>query len=143
MILILAFILTAIFIFLSLLHVYWALGGNWAIDKTIPERYLDSFLPNKNNAKFVMATFAVSAALLLLAIMVIGYVGKVNLPVSPQLLKIGLIIASVIFLIRAIGNFNDIGLFKKDSSGEFGYWDTKLYSPLCLFFSVSIVIILF
>lgn len=140
---VLAFILTIIFIFLSLLHGYWALGGNWAIEKTVPERYLDNFLPNKNNAKFVFATFVVAAGLMIMALMVAGYVGKINLPIGKDLLRIGLIIVALIFLVRSIGNFKDVGFSKKNKSGEFGYWDSKLYSPLCLFFSVSIAIILF
>lgn len=140
---ILAFILTAIFIFLSLLHGYWALGGKWAIEKTIPTRFQDSFFDQNNHLKIVMATFVVAAGLMALAIMVAGYIGKVNIPVNAELLRIGLILAAIVFLIRSIGNFKDIGFFKSDRTGEFGYWDSKLYSPLCLFFSLSIATILF
>lgn len=141
--LVLAFILTGIFIFLSLLHGYWALGGKWGIEKSIPARYQDSFFNQDNHTKIVMATFAVASGLMILAMMVAGYVGKVRLPISPEVLKIGLAIASVIFLVRAIGNFKDVGYLKSDRSGDFGYWDTKLFSPLCLFFSISLAGILF
>jgi len=76
-------------------------------------------------------------------LIVAGYVGKINLPVGKDLIRIGLIIVALIFLVRSIGNFKDVGFSKKDKSGEFGYWDTVFYSPLCLFFSISIAIILF
>lgn len=140
---ILAFTLTVIFIFLSLLHGYWALGGSWAIEKTIPERFKDGFFSKENHGMIVIATFIVAAGLMILAMMVAGYLGKVNLPIGKDLIRIGLIIAMVIFFIRSIGNFKDVGFSKSDKSGEFGYWDTRLYSPLCLFFSVSIALILF
>jgi len=140
---VLAFVLTVIFIFLSLLHGYWALGGKWGIEKTIPQRFQSNFFNPDNQGKVIISTIVVAAGLMVLAIMVAGYVGRVNLPVSTSVLRVGLTIASVIFLIRSIGNFNDIGFSKKNKSGDFGYWDTTLYSPLCLFFSIAICAILF
>ena len=37
-----------------------------------------------------------------------------------------------IFLLRAIGDFNDVGFFKKRRQTYFGKLDSRVYSPLCL-----------
>ncbi len=39
---------------------------------------------------------------------------------------------SAIFIIRAIGDFNAVGFFKKIKQTEFANYDTKYFSPLCL-----------
>lgn len=44
----------------------------------------------------------------------------------------GLWIIAGIFILRAIGEFNYVGFFKKIKQTKFGKNDTKYYSPLCL-----------
>ncbi len=44
----------------------------------------------------------------------------------------GLWIIAGIFILRAIGEFNYVGFFKKIKQTKFGQNDTKYYSPLCL-----------
>ena len=39
---------------------------------------------------------------------------------------------AAVFAIRAIGEFRYCGFFKKITNSEFAYWDTRIYSPLCL-----------
>ncbi len=39
---------------------------------------------------------------------------------------------TVLFLLRAIGEFKYIGFFKKIKTTKFSEMDTKVYSPLCL-----------
>lgn len=48
----------------------------------------------------------------------------------------GLYVVASIFLIRAIGDFNYVGFFKKVKATEFAINDTKYFSPLCLFLGV-------
>ena len=48
----------------------------------------------------------------------------------------GLYVVASIFLIRAIGDFNYVGFFKKVTTTEFAINDTKYFSPLCLFLGV-------
>ena len=45
-------------------------------------------------------------------------------------------ILSVIFIIRAIGDFNFLGFFKKRKNTPFAIYDTIYFSPLCLVFGV-------
>ena len=51
------------------------------------------------------------------------------------LMKYGLWFLSIVFIIRAIGEFKYIGFFKKIKTTKFGQLDTKYYSPLCLVIS--------
>jgi hypothetical protein len=44
----------------------------------------------------------------------------------------GLWIIAGIFILRAIGEFNYVGFFKKIKQTKFGQNDAKYYSPLCL-----------
>lgn len=37
-----------------------------------------------------------------------------------------------VFLLRTIGNFHTFGFFKTVQGTPFAYWDTHLYSPLCM-----------
>jgi hypothetical protein len=42
----------------------------------------------------------------------------------------------LLFFIRAIGDFKLIGLFKRIHDTGFAWWDTRVYSPLCLLISI-------
>jgi hypothetical protein len=42
-------------------------------------------------------------------------------------------ILSGIFILRGIGEFNAVGLFKKIKTSEFAYYDTRVYTPFALF----------
>ncbi len=139
---ILAFVLTALFIFLSLLHIYWALGGQWSIEKTIPEKFKESFYSSKSKTGFVLATFAVAFGLMCIAYLTAAYVGKMRSPFSHSVHRYLLMAVSGLFFLRAIGDFNMVGLFKSQKVGLFAYWDTKLFVPLCFSVSAAYVLLL-
>ncbi|MDD5051268.1 MAG: DUF3995 domain-containing protein [Sulfuricurvum sp.] len=41
-------------------------------------------------------------------------------------------IISTIFILRSIGEFNTVGLFKKIKTSKFAYYDTRLYTPFAV-----------
>lgn len=41
-----------------------------------------------------------------------------------------------IFFLRAVGEFKLVGFFKRASDTPFAYWDTWLFSPLCLVIAI-------
>lgn len=137
-----AFTLTALFIFLSFLHIYWALGGQWSIEKTIPEYFKERYHSHDHRLSVTIATFVVALGLMAIAWMTAAYVGKVRSPFSPHTLRYLLMVVSVVFLARAIGDFNMVGFFKKQKVGIFAHWDTKLFAPLCLSISVAYLILI-
>lgn len=128
---IIAMILFMVFLFLSSLHFYWALGGRWKKDAAIPTK--------ANNVKVfrpgVLATAVVGSGLMLFGLIVLIVI------IRPQIEFLGwshviadymLWIIAGIFILRAIGEFKYIGVFKKYRNTPFGRNDTKYYSPLCL-----------
>jgi len=48
---------------------------------------------------------------------------------------------AVVFLLRAIGNRKTFGFFKVVQGTPFAYWDTRLYSPLCLALSLLAAVV--
>ena len=50
-------------------------------------------------------------------------------------------IISILFFIRAIGDFKYVGFFKKVKQTTFGEMDTTYFSPLCLVISMVGILI--
>jgi hypothetical protein len=121
-------ILFLTFLLLSALHFYWGLGGKWGFNAAIPTR--------QNHEKVLHPTavqcFAVAFGLLGFGLFILVRVQILNFNLPPWLLKYGLWALSVLFLARAFGEFKYVGFFKSVRSTQFGQFDTKYYSPLCL-----------
>ena len=133
---IVAFSLIAIFIGLSLLHVYWLLGGKVGLLAAIPE--IDgkpAFRPS------ALATLVVAIGLALCALLIAATVGVFALPLphtAPSWLTRAL---ALVFLLRAIGDFRLVGFFKRIRDSRFARLDTAVYSPLCLALAIGSAIV--
>lgn len=137
---IIAILLITIFLFLSGLHVYWGFGGQWGNGAVIPTK--------NENVKVMMPgivpTFIVALGLLGFGLVVSMNVVELDfkLPVWLDVVnKYGLWLIASIFILRAIGEFNYVGFFKKYKQTKFGQNDTKYYSPLCLTIGVLTLIL--
>jgi hypothetical protein len=137
---IIAIPLIAIFLFLSGLHVYWGFGGQWGNGAVIPTK--------DNNEKAMMPgvlpTFIVALGLLSFGLVVFLNSIELDYKLPFWLYKVhkyGLWIIASIFIVRAIGDFNYIGFFKKYQQTKFGQNDTKYYSPLCLTIGILTIIL--
>ena len=137
---IIAIVLITIFLFLSGLHIYWGFGGKWGNGAVIPTK--------DDNTKVMMpgafATFIVALGLFGFAVLV--FLCSVDLDfTTPKWLdivhKYGLWVIAGIFIVRAIGDFNYVGFFKKYKTTKFGLNDTKYYSPLCLTIGILTIIL--
>jgi hypothetical protein len=128
MTIVIAIILIAIFLFLSGIHMYWGFGGQWGNAVVIPT--------NNDNVKVMIPgfipTLIVAFGLLSFGLFILVISGIINYNISSWLFKYGLWIIASIFTLRAIGDFNYVGFFKKIKHTKFGQNDTKYYSPLCL-----------
>jgi hypothetical protein len=138
---IIAILLIAIFLFLSGVHIYWALGGKWASDVAIPTSGSNKklFTPGP------IATIGVAVGLLIFAIMTyikVLYIGSNEGMIISSVKDLGMWIIVLIFLIRAIGDFNYVGFFKKQKKTIFGKADTKFYTPLCLTIAILAFILI-
>lgn len=113
-----AIILIFIFSFLSGLHVYWAFGGRWASDGV--------FRPLMNKLNFlcgVIPTLIVAFGLLFFAFIVLIQISPLRLPYFHEIInKYGLWAITGIFLLRAIGEFYYVGLFKSET---YNFWNQR------------------
>lgn len=83
-----------------------------------------------------IATGVVALALLIAALIVLGrlHLGGAFLP--PSIFHAGTRSLALVFFLRAIGEFRFVGFFKRIRDTRFAYWDTRLFSPLCLLMSM-------
>lgn len=128
---------TLIFLFLSLLHIYWVFGGTWALKNAIPVRTSgeQALKPGK------FGTFIVAAGLALFAFITLANIGIVDHLIDRRYIHIATYVIAGIFCLRAIGDFKYIGLMKSIKGTSFAKEDTRTYVPLCLvlsLFSLSI-----
>ena len=140
MTIIIAIILFLTFAFLSGIHFYWGFGGRWASQAVFPTKD-DTSNPQMPGA---LPTFIVAVGLLAVGLFVLSKGFDFNLPVPLWLDNYGLWMIAGIFMLRAVGEFNYVGFFKKIKHTKFGQNDTNYYSPLCLAISLlTIILILF
>jgi len=133
MVLALSSLLFLIFVTLSALHFYWAFGGKWGIDSAIPttDESIQALRPP------TIATMIVGIGLLFFALfyMTRMVIFATELP-SWLLLYTGWGISSI-FLLRVIGDFKYVVLFKKIKSTQFSKADSKYFIPLCTFLAIT------
>jgi uncharacterized protein DUF3995 len=124
-----------LFAAIGLLHVYWAFGGTWGLDAALPT---GGSLPGQPARFTFQATplgiFVVAVLLFLAAAVVLGRAGILSNAAPPThwIFVVGTWVLAALFFLRAIGEFRYVGFFKRVRGTEFGRWDTRLFSPLCL-----------
>jgi Protein of unknown function (DUF3995) len=124
--------LALVFAALGALHVFWALGGRLGSGSVVPEvNGQRAFTPTP------AATFAVALALFAASALVLGIAGVFGSLVPAPLFKWPVLILGFVFLVRAVGEFKLVGLFKRVRGTSFATWDTWLFSPLCLAISFA------
>lgn len=129
-------LLATIFAVLSLFHLYWAAGGVFGKAVTVPSvRGNRSFNPSP------LATIIVAVALLIAMLIVIGQLGMLGETIPNWIFRWGSWGICIIFLLRAVGEFRLVGFFKQVTDTEFAYWDTRLFSPLCLVIAIMALIV--
>ena len=90
-----------------------------------------------------MATIFVALALLVAALIVSSnyFYPDQYIPYSWTILATRII--GVVFILRAIGDFKIMGIFKKKSDSKFARSDSKFFIPLCLFIGICSIMITF
>ena len=133
-----AFLLFLIFLCISSIHFYWAAGGKWGSDAMLPTKA-------DNNVKVlnpgIVSTLIVAFGLLGFGFFILIVTKLVTFSLPQWLTTYGLWIIAGIFMLRAIGDFNYVGFFKKIKHTKFGESDTKYFSPLCLVIGVLTIIL--
>ena len=124
--------ITIIFSLISLLHLYWAFGGTLWYEDVLPTNSMGTKILNPT----AIETLIVAIGLLLMALVVVGTQGLFDQYLNRKYFRYGTLLISLIFLLRAIGDFKFVGFFKKVTETRFGVNDTFFFSPLCLFISL-------
>jgi len=124
---ILGIVLVAVFAIISLFHLYWAAGGRTGRAVAIPSVGGERLF---NPSPF--ATILVAVAFLVAILVIIGRLGFLGSAIPKWVFRWATLGISLIFFLRAIGEFKLVGFFKRVSDTPFAYWDTWLFSPLCL-----------
>lgn len=127
MIRILGIFVAVIFAVLSLFHFYWALGGRFGSGATVPTTGETRVF---NPSPF--GTFLVAIGLLMAMFTILGHLGLLGEAIPRWVFRWGTCGIGLIFFLRAVGEFRLVGFFKRQSPTLFAYWDTRLFSPLCL-----------
>lgn len=128
MIQILSITLFLIFCVLSGFHFYWLFGGKWGVGQVFPTK------PGQENNKKIpkFATLIVALGLLAFGLLYLLKSELVTFQLPNWVSDYGYWFIPTVFLMRALGDFNYVGLFKKIKDTEFAKADSKVFVPLCL-----------
>ena len=122
-----ALVVTAVMAALSALHVVWAFGGVTGNSAVIPSRDgVPIMRPGRASTIGVAAGLAVAAYVALAAAAIAPW------PIPGVPVRIGCLVLALMFAARAIGEFRYVGFFKRVRDTEFAWWDTRVFSPLCI-----------
>jgi bacteriorhodopsin len=80
----------------------------------------------------VGGTILVAVAFLLAIAVILGQLRFLGDAVPHGIFRWGTFAIALLFFLRAVGEFRLVGFFKRVSDTPFAYWDTWLFSPLCL-----------
>jgi len=123
----------ALLIILGLFHLYWSFGGKVGLDKALPTKDGKPLINPGRTLTFIVGillfVFAFEAYSLRFDVQIAGYVVYAGWTLS------------ALFILRAIGEFNTVGFFKKIKSTDFAEYDTKYFSPLSAYLGVVFAIL--
>jgi hypothetical protein len=121
---------------LGLLHVYWAAGGGWGTDVTIPKQDGKPLFQPPSTGTLLVAILLFSAGLV-----VLGRLGLWGTALPHWLFVAGIWTLVAVFLARVVGDFTWFGVFKRMTGTAFAWWDTWLFVPLCLLLAVGCLVV--
>jgi hypothetical protein len=124
---VLAVLTTVVFLGLSAVHIYWAVGGKRGTDAVIPTAEGRRTLEPSS-----LATIGIAVAFAAAAAITMGSTGVLNSVIPAWLIRSGLVVLSLMFGLRAVGDFRLIGFTKRVKDTRFARLDTQIFSPLCV-----------
>ncbi len=142
-----------VFAALSLVHVYWALGGTVGLESAIPRipstrgAHAIDRVPASDGALVrafhpsAAMTLAVAGALGMVAVLLCLRAGLFAPARVHGWLRASLAALAVILLARAVGDLKLVGFFKRIKGTRFAELDTWLYAPLCVLLALGLVLL--
>lgn len=127
-----------ILLLLSVIHFYWAFGGQWGFATALPTNEEGKRVLNPKKIDSLIVAIGLSS----FATYLLVYSGWLLLDLPSWIFDYGIWVIIIIFLLRAIGDFKYVGLFKRVKNTDFSARDKIYYSPLCLWLSFSSLLIM-
>ena len=121
---------------LGVLHVYWAAGGRWGTDVTIPKQDGRPLFQPPRAGTLLVAILLFSAGLV-----VLGRLGLWGTALPRWVFVAGTWTLVAVFLGRVVGDFRWFGVFKRTRGTAFAWWDTWLYVPLCFLIALGCLVV--
>ncbi len=117
----------AAFAGLSLLHLYWMVGGRWGMSAVLPE----------SEGRPLIRPGAVAAAVVALLLATAGWLVLEQAGLGPgwatgPLVRTATWGVATVMLARSIGEFRYLGFFKRMKGSRFARLDSLLFSPVAL-----------
>jgi glucan phosphoethanolaminetransferase (alkaline phosphatase superfamily) len=137
MALILSLINALIFTIISGFHFYWAMGGKVGFDVVLPTNKDASKALNPSKS----TTCIMALVFLSIAIFYLIKARLIDFPLPQLIYNYGLYALASVLMIRAIGDFKYAGFFKTIKDTPFADYDSKYYSPLCLYLGLSTLLV--
>lgn len=122
--------LAAAFIVIAAFHVYWALATdrmNSSGAGAIPTRADGTPLLRPGRA----GTLGVALLLVISSLLVLHTAGLLELPGHAIAYRKATWLLAMALVLRTIGDFKYVGLFKRERQTRFAALDTRIYTPLC------------
>lgn len=113
-------------------HVAWASGLKWGLQAALPQQASGARALSPGRGVTLGVAFALALAGAL-ALMSAGLVG------GPALVRPLAWAAACVFALRAVGDFNYAGLFKRVRGSTFAAADDLYFTPLCVALSAAFV----
>ena len=132
---------TSILVVLALFHFYWAAGGKWGIEYTIPDKFKMGYFQARNKPFVTAATLGVAMGLLFASLIVSSNYLNTTVLIPHSWTLWGTRMIGIIFILRAIGDFKICGIFKEKNDSKFARSDTRLFIPLCMLIGFSAILI--
>jgi len=129
-------LLSITFFTISIIHIYWGLGGKWGTKAAIPTTAAKAALFKPGP----ISCFTVALTILGFGILVLNKTKLISLNLPHLIIDYGLYALALIFILRAIGDFKYIGFTRKINNTLFARMDQKYYSPLCLLISILLIL---
>ncbi|MGL5811114.1 MAG: DUF3995 domain-containing protein [Nocardioides sp.] len=118
---------SAVLVALAALHVWWAVGGTWMLDRALPPIAEGGFRPGR------WLTLAVAAALAVFGVLVaLAGLGEDAAPLR-WLLAAGILTLAL----RAVGDTKVAGFTKTVRDTAFGRADDRYFTPLVVFLALG------
>lgn len=115
-------------------HFYWGFGGKIGLGVSLPQ-FEDGTPIMKHSPA---AAHFVGVILCGGIVCVSAYIGVLSLPVPATMLRLGTLMLALVFTMRGLSWHKYFGLFKSVRHTRFAKYDTRLYSPLCLFVGLAL-----